>query len=65
LDLRKALDALKFDSRMLEWNLRNGVVTQKDFDQYLSQLKDEKDKCETVDLDFSHDRSSLNGHGPN
>ncbi len=39
-DLSKALKALKYDKRMLSWNLRQKIISQKEYQKHLSQLKD-------------------------
>jgi hypothetical protein len=40
MDLAKALEALKFDVRMKEWNLKQGVLKQNDSEENAKTLKD-------------------------
>lgn len=39
-DLYESLKKLKFDNRMVDWNIRQKVITRKEYDKYISQLKD-------------------------
>ncbi len=34
----------KFDTRNIERNIKNGIITQKDYETYLSKLADASDK---------------------
>ena len=34
----------KFDTRNIERNIKNGIITQKDYEMYLSKLPDVRDK---------------------
>ena len=52
-NLDKALDSLKFDSRMVEWNVQNGVITNEQLQTHLSQLKDMSPQIEK--LEFNED----------
>lgn len=33
-------ELIKFDSRMIEYNLANGLITKEEYDKYLAQLPD-------------------------
>ncbi len=37
-------ESKKFDKRNIERNIKNGVITQKDYESYLSRLPDASDK---------------------
>lgn len=39
-DLSESLKRLKYDKRMVHWNLRQKIITEKEYKQHLSQLKD-------------------------
>ena len=46
----------KFDKRNIEKNIKNGIITQKDYEIYLSKLPDASDKLfnpeeTSIDLD--------------
>ncbi len=40
MDLAKALENLKYDVRMKDWNIKQGVVKEKDLEDYFKNLKD-------------------------
>jgi hypothetical protein len=40
MDLSQALENLKYDVRMREWNLKQGIVKEKDLDDHMKNLKD-------------------------
>jgi hypothetical protein len=42
--LNKAIEKLKFDSRMIPIYLTQEVLTQKELDEYLKQLPDNQEK---------------------
>ncbi len=42
--LNKAIEKLKFDSRMIPIYLTQEVLTQKEIDEYLKQLPDNQEK---------------------
>ena len=57
MDLSKALENLKFDVRMKEWNLKTGLVKEKEVEENLKNLKDMS--AQAVPLDFQdQDESS-------
>ena len=39
----------KFDKRSIERNIKDGIITQKDYEIYLSKLPDVSDKLFTVE----------------
>lgn len=51
MNLAKALENLKFDTRMKDWNLKQGLVTKEDVEKNLSGLKDHSADCEEVTLE--------------
>lgn len=56
MDLGKALENLKFDVRMKEWNIKQGVVKEKEVEENLKNLKDMA--ASAVPLDFQDESSS-------
>ena len=55
MDLNKALDNLKFDTRMKDWNIKQGVVTKDDLEKNLKGLKDDAANSEEVTLEDKGD----------
>lgn len=55
MDLSKALENLKYDVRMKEWNIKQGVVKEKDVEENLKNLKDMA--ASAVPLDFQDEVS--------
>ena len=39
-DLSESLKKLKYDKSMIHWNLRQKLLTEKEYKKHLSQLKD-------------------------
>jgi len=39
-DLPDSLKKLKYDKRMLNWNLRQKLLTEKEYEKHLASLKD-------------------------
>jgi len=54
MSLDKAMKNMKFDSRMLEINLRTGTLTKEEIKKYLEQLPDSGSNCEKLDLEEDH-----------
>ena len=59
MTLDKVMQSLKFDSRMIEFNLRTGVITKEELQKYLSQLPDSSNNSEKVNLEDNSDDSDL------
>lgn len=55
MDLSKALEHLKFDTRMREWNLKQGNIKKEDLEKYLQSLPDSSAACEQVTLEDRED----------
>ncbi len=51
MDLSKALDNLKFDTRMREWMVKQGIVNKEDQQKNLNSLPDSAHVCEPVTLE--------------
>lgn len=49
--LNEAVDFKKLDIRMVERNVNRGVLTQDEVDTAISQLPDDAENAEVVDLD--------------
>jgi hypothetical protein len=57
MDLNKALENLKYDSRMKDWNVKQGVLTRDDLEKHLKTLKDSTTDCENLTLEDKGDFS--------
>lgn len=55
MDLNKALDNLKFDTRMKDWNVKQGLVTKEDVEKNVKGLRDMVNDCEEVTLEDKGD----------
>jgi len=66
--LHIALKKMKYDSRMLDWNIKNGKLTDDELKTHLNSLEDLSSECENITLDDEGhdgmaDRSEMNGNG--
>ena len=48
--LNKNLDVKKFDTRLIEWNLQNGIITKEELEKHLASLEDSEAKAEYFKL---------------
>ncbi len=64
--LQKQMNVLKFDKRLLEMNYKNGNLTEEEYKQHLSTLKDDVANSESIEISNDNDSpDSLNGgHHP-
>jgi hypothetical protein len=51
MSLDKATLNLKFDKRLIEWNLHNGQLTEEEYNEYIQKMPDCKDICEPLSLE--------------
>lgn len=56
MSLSKSLEKLKFDTRMIDINMKNGTLDKSEYDQYLSTL--ENTESNAAQLDFKHEMGS-------
>ncbi|MCB0392672.1 MAG: hypothetical protein KDD58_15385 [Bdellovibrionales bacterium] len=49
--LDTALENLKFDSRMIDWNIKNGLLTQEELKAHLDSLKDTAANSESLEIE--------------
>jgi hypothetical protein len=52
MGLYEALEIVKFDKRLLEWHIKQGIVTQAEMDKHVKSLPDSKDMSVPLDFDF-------------
>lgn len=55
MDLTKALENLKHDTRMKDWMQKHGVATKEELQKGIANLPDSKDACEQVTLEDKPD----------
>jgi hypothetical protein len=55
MDLGKALENLKYDTRMKDWNTKAGTLTKDEVEKNLKGLKDSAGDCEEVTLEDKGD----------
>lgn len=55
MDLNKALENLKYDTRMKDWNIKQGTVTKDELAKNLTGLADRAADCEEVTLEDKGD----------
>lgn len=53
--LRKALDQLKFDRRMVEWNYSEGLLKKEEYDEFLKSLPDLSHRAVELTLEEDND----------
>ena len=61
MDLKEALELLKTDKRMFDWNLRRGNISQEEIQKHLDKLPDETSNSVSFDLEDSQFDDG-NGH---
>lgn len=55
VDLNKALDTMKFDVRMRDWNIKQGNLKKEDLEKHISSINDSANSCEPVTLEDKED----------
>lgn len=58
MSLDKALKNLKYDVRMTEFNLNNGVITKEELNAHLGQLQDSGNNSEKLSIEEGRGSSS-------
>ena len=61
MSLDKALKNLKYDVRMTEFNVNNGVISKEELKAHLDQLPDAGANSEKLDIESNND-SDLDTH---
>jgi hypothetical protein len=62
MSLDKALKNLKFDVRMTEFNLKNGVISKEELNQHLGQLPDSGNNSEKLSIEEGRGSSEDTQH---
>lgn len=55
MDLGKALENLKYDVRMRDWNQKRGTLTKEELEIHMKALADKAADCEEVTLEDKGD----------
>ena len=53
MSLDKAMQNLKYDARLIEFNLNNGLITKQELEAYLKSLPDSSNNQEPINLEDS------------
>lgn len=51
MDLHKALESLKYDTRMKDWVVKQGLISKEELQKFLQSLPDSANDCEEVTLE--------------
>jgi len=51
MSLNKNAENMKYDKRLLDINLKLGLLTKEEYDQHLKSLKDVEADCEKIDIE--------------
>ncbi|MGE4131192.1 MAG: hypothetical protein AB7F86_06110 [Bdellovibrionales bacterium] len=54
-DLNTALDKLKYDIRMRDWNVKQGTLQREELEKHLGSLNDLGNSCENLTLEDKED----------
>ncbi len=54
-DLNQALDTMKFDVRMRDWNMKQGILKKEDLEKHTKAISDSAASCEPVTLEDKED----------
>ena len=58
MSLKKEIEGMKYDKRLLEWNIRNQVITKKDLEDHLSRLEDKSNASESLSFESNEDEAN-------
>ena len=50
-DLNSELDKLKYDTRMIDWNLSKGLLSREELKSHMDGLQDVQGESEPIDLE--------------
>ena len=55
MDLNQALETMKFDVRMRDFNTKQGVIKKEDVEKHVKAISDSAGSCEPVTLEDKED----------
>lgn len=64
MDLHEALDMVKFDKRLVDWNLKQGIISQADYEKHMKSLQDLVAHSEVVTLEGEGDEDDADISAP-
>lgn len=53
-------ELIKFDARMVEYNLNRGLITKEELEKHLQSLPDLADQATTIEIEEGEQNDSLN-----
>jgi hypothetical protein len=59
MELHEALQRVKFDKRLIDWHIKQGIITEEEVKKHLQSLNDVA--AQSMQLDLENDYSSGNG----
>lgn len=59
MELHEALQMVKYDTRLIDWNLKQGLITQEEYDKHVKSLPDTADRSQKLDLEVEYGNGSL------
>jgi len=65
MGLKKAIDNLKLDARMLDIHVKAQTLSREDIQKHLDKLPDLAANAQPVDIEVDDDESFLNGEDHN
>ena len=62
MSLNKSMEKMKFDHRLLDLNLRLGLITQDEYDNYVTSLPDSAENSEKINIEDSKVETEFASH---
>lgn len=62
MSLNKSMEKMKFDHRLLDLNLRLGLITQEEYDKYVVSLPDSAENSEKINIEDSKVETEFASH---
>ena len=62
MSLDKAMQNLKYDSRLVEYNVRTGQLSKEELAKYMASLPDSAANSEKLNIEENSDRSESSAH---
>lgn len=62
MSLDEGMKALKFDARMIEYNLANGIITKEEYEAHLKSLPDDAVKAVPLRIEEEGSDSPASHH---
>ena len=62
MSLNKSMEKMKFDHRLLDLNLRLGLITQDEYDKFVTSLPDSGDNSEKINIEDTKAETEFASH---